>query len=245
MRKPPDGELVEAVSAAGIGGAAASAAGPGAAALAVAGSFVPFALGKLIPAWSRRREREVEDWWQQVVEENGTDEGAAIQIFARQDDPVAQEVVVAALRTLVDRVSPAVVPTIGMLTRKYLREGLEPDVFFRSMSRVLGDLTASEYDAVLVGLAERLPAAGHSVRRIVCRMVTLEGGWQGVQLSDDGADSWRGFECELEHATALFHLLTANGLADRTEPNRSSELIGIVLRRATADRIVEVVPRTR
>jgi len=240
VKGPSEETPFPAIVSAGLAAVGAASAGPVPAALAAAGDAGPAIVELFVSGWRGRRRREVSEWWDAVVMDNGSEQGAAAQIAARVEDPVAQEVIVGALRALLDRVAPVVVPALGMLTREYLREGKEPDAFFRGMARVLGDLTAAEYE-VLRNMAVRM-RRHHMTRRLSFHVVSLPGMLEGVQLAVDGPSVGRQFDCAPGDAAQVFHLLSVNGLGNRTEETRSTRITGIEMTAAVGLRIASVIP---
>jgi len=224
----------------GIAAAGAAAAGPQAAIVAAAAKGAPALIDLYVGRWKDRRRSEVDEWWEEVLMESGSDEGAAAQIKARSDEPAVEEVIVASLRALLDRVTPTVIPALGMLTREYLREAREPDAFFRAMARLLSDCTSGEYEVLRRMAATPASPPGRLVRRITYTLVNREGGRRAVQVGGDL--QWQAFECDPDHAEHLFRQLAANGLADRAEQTRSTALVGVEMDARVLARIGSIVP---
>lgn len=234
------GPTASTVAGVGIAAASAAAGGPKAALVAAATEAGPALIDLFVDKWRGRRRSEVEKWWDDVTMENGSDEGAVAQLRARSDDPAVQEVVAASLRALLDRVTPDVIPALGMLTREYLRERKDPDAFFRAMARVLSECTSGEYEVLKRMAAAPARPHGRLVRRIAFTLVSREGGRRAVQVGGDL--QWQAFDCDPDQAEHLFRQLAANGLADRTEPTRSTALVGVVMDARTLERIASTVP---
>ncbi|WP_148712725.1 hypothetical protein [Corallococcus sp. AB030] len=77
-----------------------------------------------------------------------------------------KDAVVAAIKTLEEAISDAVIPSLGLLTREYTRASRPKDRFFVGVLRLLRDLSSAEYEA-LVGL-----------------VATVGGRWSSAEQSD-------------------------------------------------------------
>lgn len=140
-------DFIKSATAASLAAATAAERGADAAGMAAAAaiSFFPYVVGRCIPGILERREREAQEWWDRVVMDNGTGVGAAAEIKARANEPAVQETIFSGFRLVLEKVSPAVIPALGLLTREYARQGRGPDWFFRSVGRVLSDVSSDEY----------------------------------------------------------------------------------------------------
>ncbi len=158
----------EAATSAGIAvGQTLAATGEiGTAALAGLVAFTPYVVGRVIPGFLQRKERETRQWWDRVVNDNGSDTGAAAEIASRSEDPATQEVILAAFKVILEEVSPAVISAVAMLTREYARQGKSRDAFFRGASEVLADVSAEEY-ADLRALTKWISGAGSGFLTVV------------------------------------------------------------------------------
>lgn len=166
-------------------------------------------------------------------------------------------------------VDEAVLPSLSMLMRHYVRAGQRYDSFFRSWSRLLQELSADEHESlrrIVKGISESLG----DKRRVYEHEKTLsirgdylrsaaqrKSGDEGGIIVGHGIDV-TAKNLPREHAVHLFHLLTVNGLAtevptplaapktDRDGRLRPPEYepapLAVDMLKAIAAKLVEVTP---
>jgi hypothetical protein len=217
-RRRDKNDLVKDVVGAGAGAVAAIVggvvAGPPGVAAGAALAFLPLVVGRFIPGFVQRKEREAQMWWSSIVAEDGSDPGTVDRIRARLEEPEAQDTIVEGFREVLDAIAPEVLPGLATLTREYLRDGKRRDEFFRGVGRLLSDLAADEYESLrslvralaqhqgppLLHVRLTMPPGGSAE---VLTFVSQAPG-QEEQLVYSGWSS--------PHARRLFHLLKLNAL---------------------------------
>jgi hypothetical protein len=63
-------------------------------------------VGRFIPGFVQRKEREAQLWWNRIVTEDESAPGTVAQIQARLQDPEAQDTVVEGFRGVLDAIAP-------------------------------------------------------------------------------------------------------------------------------------------
>ena len=254
--KPSDSKkAIERVRLA-ISGAAALAKGaaetePTTAVAAALLAFIPSALGFAVPHVFERKKARAQAWWDQVVFANASDEGVAAEIKARlNNDPNAQDAIMAGLRDAMDATATEVLPALAMLTRKYARAGRSPDRFFRGLSRVLVDLVAEEYEPLRL-LMQHTATAPHADERSQIELHLKPVNEQAPNMETTEVACWglsAGFTwlpVPIPHAARLFDQLKINGLASDIHVARfgsPSRPFSMVIERAMAARIARLLP---
>jgi hypothetical protein len=142
-------ERIAAIVTAEMAGAAAAAtAGAGAVAASLAAFFAlfPAAVGLAIWTGFEWRRWRAETWWENVWRSHWeTPEEVQGLLEAHRNDAWVRETVLESVRRLLEAVADDVAPALGSLAAEYLRSRKEPDSFFRGTSRLLADLSSSEY----------------------------------------------------------------------------------------------------
>lgn len=209
-------EAVAAVSGAVVAAGAALATGSSSSAVVAAGvaGFLPQALVSTVGVATGWKAREAAAWWHQVLvspnDDGVTSEEIAGIIDAHQEEPFVRETILRSVRTLQETLDPCVVTALAMLSREYLREKKAPDRFFRASSRVLADLSRSEYEELarcFRTLLRLRPMQGESYRLRDFRNAST--GALQMQLTGDDGNLWE----DSPNVLALLRLLRRSDLA--------------------------------
>jgi hypothetical protein len=147
--KPEDGRPKEGVvskvaeTATAIGLAAATAASGGALAAAiVAGTPTAAGLvGRAYEKWRKRKQRQMEQLWHEIVAGDLEFE-AHIEAALEADHDAIADVIIRALREVLDSTAPEAMKPLARLARQYLRSGKSADRLFRGAAQVLSRATA-------------------------------------------------------------------------------------------------------
>jgi hypothetical protein len=181
---------------------------------------------------------------------------AVQQAHATPAETVAnQQTALAAVRALLDAADDAVAPALGRLAAKYTKMGRPADRFFRGCARVLGDLSAAEFDAltVLVHAARSLSVDAtsswvelqmHEVRDLSDEEDVAE---LTVQFWNEKKDGGGYFRERTQFSSSggmrLFQLLKMHGLG-RDNAVMGDEEVGphvVVIERTDLDALLEVL----
>jgi hypothetical protein len=214
-------------------------------------SFIPSALSFAVPQVFERKKARALAWWDEVVFANASDEGAAAEIKARLDnDPNAQDAIMAGLRDAMDATAIEVLPALALLTREYARAGRKPDRFFRGLSRMLVDLVAEEYEPLCL-LMQHTAVAPHSDERSQVELHINPVDPHAPTMETTEVACWSkiaGYAwlpVTIPHAARLFEQLKMNGLASDIHVARMdfpTRPFSMVIERAVAARIAQFLP---
>jgi hypothetical protein len=228
MLKDASSALVSAGSGAAL--AAATGATAGIVAATGAAAFLPVFLTTTIDIARKWKERDAAQWWHDVLfgqqDDDVTAEEIAGIIEANQEKPFVRETILRGVRAVGESVDSAVVVPLAMLTREYVHEKNPPDAFFRGVSRMLSELSASELDElrnlfdwvlneskrdeITLSAHNQEAAKGNVWIRIPWRIELLRDQFVGIQSNDPHRYA---IKTGISDPKRLFHLLRVNGLA--------------------------------
>ncbi|SRR6266852_6282468 len=221
-----------AVGQAGLAVAAGTAGNPELAAASAALALFPPLIAACIPAVFNRRLNRVNEWWAWVCDLDAADHSIAAAIDRRvQEEPEAQDVVVAALREVLEAPGEEAVRPLAMLTREYIRAGAKRDRFFRGVAGMLGEITGAELDELKRLLVEMVREEGDHVQVENIRSQPRRVGIATLTEQDEGRPQ-RIISSDLfPQIEDIFQLMKAHGLGSE----RSTVSWGMV---PSADKLV-------
>jgi len=194
-----------------VGGAAAVAGGV--ALPPLAGLVVGVAVRSGVAAWNRRGER----WWQGFLEAFGPASQEERERSLREGlkSENARQAVFVSVRSLLDALDDGVAEPLGRLAAEYYAQGKAADWFFRGLTRVLADLSATEYHAMRMMLTQFMEHAPRD-RKLIEVHQTDQGFTIEKYLEEPNGEIRRDdpivLSSSISAATRFFTLLKQNAL---------------------------------